>query len=215
VPGLGVTPEQVPAIEAWTESMLKHLDAHFATLPYLLGTRPSIGDFGLIGPLFAHLGRDPYPKQNLIEPRPHLKAWIARMQSPPKPLSGEFLAKDEVPATLTPIFESIFAEFWPFLARTQDQVTKALPTLRAGRGFRRSLGEIEFPMAGRKFKRLATPFSLWKIQRALDVFGATPDRDRENVAAWLASVGGADAMQLAVTPRLKRIGLHVMPEDGA
>jgi glutathione S-transferase len=211
VPGLGVTPEQIPAIEAWTESMLTHLDRHFATTPYLLGSRPSLGDFGLIGPLFAHLGRDPYPKRRLIEPRKHLQAWIARMQSPPNPLGGDFLADDQMPPTLAPIFESIFAEFWPFLARTQDEVAKALPKLEAGRGFRRSLGEIEFPTAGKTFKRLATPFSLWKIQRALDTYRATPLWAQSRVDDWLASVGGRDAMRLSITPRLERIGLHVAP----
>ncbi|HZP12427.1 MAG TPA: glutathione S-transferase family protein [Nevskiaceae bacterium] len=212
VPGLGVVPAQVEIIERWTESMLDALDAHFAALPYLLGTRPSIGDFGLIGPLFAHLGRDPYPKRVLIEPRPHLKAWIARMQSPDQPLGGDFLADDQVPGTLQPILQSIFTEFWPFLARTQDEVTKALPSLQPGRGLRRSLGEIEFPTAGKSFRRLATPFSLWKIQRALDAFAAMSPQSQGSVKGWLDSVDGAGAMRLQVAPRLKRIGLHVMPE---
>jgi len=212
VPGLGVTPAQNPIIEEWTESMLDHLDAHFAKLPYLLGTRPSRGDFGLIGPLFAHLGRDPYPKRVLIGPRRNLKAWIERMQSPQAPLGGEFLAGDEIPQTLAAIFAAIFAEFWPFLARTQDEVAKALPTLQPGRGFRRSLGEIEFPTAGKPFKRLATPFSLWKIQRALDTYRALSAPAKASADAWLATVGGASAMQLSIKPRLKRIALHVAPE---
>src|SRR5262249_42374495 len=82
LPGLGVTEEQRSTIEPWTPSMCDARDAHFAQLPYLLGTRPSYGDFGLIGPLFAHLGRDPYPKRELIAPRRNLAAWVARMQQP-------------------------------------------------------------------------------------------------------------------------------------
>ena len=212
LPGLGVVREQFGIIEAWTDTLLDHLDAHFAKLPYLLGTRPCYGDFGLIGPLFAHLGRDPYPKRTLMEPRPHLKAWIARMQEPQQPCGGDFLERDEIPKTLNPVFGSIFAEFWPFLAQTQAQVEQELPRVQPGRGFRRSLGEIEFPMGKTGFKRLATPFSLWMVQRALDVYREFSSADKSAVDAWLASVGGASAMQLDIKPRLKRMALHVAPE---
>lgn len=212
LPGLGVVPAQHACIEAWTEHMLDLLNAHFAAVPYLLGSRPSYGDFGLIGPLFAHLGRDPYPSRVLIQPRPHLKNWIARMQHPLRPRYGEFLPRDEVPTTLAPIFQSIFAEFWPFLEKAQGEVTRALPSLQPGRGLRRSLGEVEFPMGRNFYKRLATPFSLWMIQRALDAYGAFGAAEKASADGWLAAVGGARAMQLEVRPRLKRMALHVAPE---
>lgn len=212
LPGLGVNAQQAPVIEAWTVQQLDLLDAHFATLPYLLGTRPSYADFGLIGPLYAHLGRDPYPRRMLIAPRRHLADWVARMQEPVQPLSGEFLPDDEIPATLAPVFRALFAEFWPNLAGIQAEVRRALPTVREGRGFRRSLGEVEFPMAGRTFRRLATPFTLWMAQRALDAYHALDATGRASVDAWLATVGGAQAMQLQIEPRLKRLALHVAPE---
>jgi len=200
-------------IEAWTTGMLDLLDAHFATTPYLLGTRPSYGDFGLVGPLFAHLGRDPYPRRTLIEPRRHLAAWIARMQQPEQPRSGDFLSGDRIPPTLAPVFEAIFTEFWPSLAAIQGEVRRALPGLRNGRGFRRSLGEIEFPMGARTYRRLATPYSLWMAQRALDAYRGLAPTQQRSVDEWLATVSGAKAMQLAIEPRLQRQGLRVAPED--
>lgn len=215
LPGLGVVAGQLETIEAWTEGMLDVLDAHFAQYPYLLGTRPSYGDFGLIGPLFAHLGRDPYPRRTLVEPRRHLAAWVARMQQPAQPRSGGFLPDDEVPETLAPVFRAIFAEFWPNLAAIQGEVRRALPDLRPGRGFRRSLGEIEFPMAARPYRRLATPFSLWMAQRPLDAYRNLHAGAQRSVDQWLAGVGGAEAMHLQIEPRLKRTALHVAPEAAA
>jgi glutathione S-transferase len=212
LPGLGVVPAQLAAIEAWTVATLDHLDAHFAEHPYLLGTRPSYGDFGLIGPLYAHLGRDPVPRRVLMEPRPHLAAWIARMQSPPQPGAGAFLGEDRIPATLAPIFRSIFAEFWPYLERTQAEVGKALPALNGAGKLRRALGEIEFPLGASTFRRAAAPFSLWMAQRPLDAYRALTPAERTSVDEWLQSVGGGNAMQLSIVPRLKRIGLHVAPE---
>lgn len=212
LPGLGVAKGQLRLIETWTERTLDLLEAHFSKYSYLLGTRPSYGDFGLIGPLFAHLGRDPYPKRVLMGPRPHLAAWIARMQQPENPLGGQFLDHDEIPHTLDPVFESIFSEFWPYLKKTQEQLHAAVPQLEPGRGFPRSLGTIEFPTAGQPFRRQAFPFSLWMIQRALDAYRQFSDDDKQRADAWLNSVGGRDAMQLQIKPRLKRLALHVAPE---
>jgi glutathione S-transferase len=61
LPGLGVTPQTIPTIEAAYCELLDALDDHFLHFPYLLGGRPSIADFGLMAPMFAHLARDPVP----------------------------------------------------------------------------------------------------------------------------------------------------------
>lgn len=210
--GLGVVPAQLHIVEQWTNTMLDALDAHFTAHDYLLGSKPSIGDFGLIGPLYAHLGRDPYPARELIAKRPHVAAWVQRMQHPPMPNRGTFLADDEVPATLTPIFDSIFGEFWPQLAATLAAVQKAAPTLPAGRGFPRQLESIEVPLAGHPFQMRSRPYSLWMAQRALDVLRALPPGEQRAVQTWLHGVGGVEAMQLQIKPRLKRMALFVAPE---
>lgn len=213
LPGLGVVPAQQAAIERWTQAMCDALDAHFAQHDYLLGARPSLGDYGLVGPLYAHLGRDPYPARELIAPRRHLAAWAQRMLHPPQPPTrGEFLAGDAVPETLNPLFASIFGGFWAYLRTTLDEVEKATPRLAPGRAYRRALGTVEIALVeGEPFRLAARPYSLWMAQRALDVHAALDAGDRATVDAWLASVGAGDAMQLRI-PRLKRLALHVGPE---
>lgn len=210
--GLGVVPEQQALIEQWTLSILDALDAHFAQHPYLLGSKPSIGDFGLIGPLYAHLGRDPYPARELIAKRPALAAWVKRMQHPEQPQGGSFLPDDQVPATLDPIFSSIFGEFWPQLVATLQEVQQALPELQSGRGFARQLGPITIPFAGQSYRLRARPYSLWMAQRPLDAFQAMDASAKSVVQGWLGRIGGAQAMQLQIKPRLKRMALHVAPE---
>ena len=59
MPALGITPEQCPLLERETLAHLDMLDGHFAKHRYLLGDRPSIADFGLAGPIVAHLAHDP------------------------------------------------------------------------------------------------------------------------------------------------------------
>lgn len=210
--GLGVVPEQQAWIEQWTLSMLDALDAHFAQHQYLLGSKPSIGDFGLIGPLYAHLGRDPYPARELIAKRPSLAAWVQRMQHPAQPQGGSFLPGDQVPATLDPIFAAIFGEFWPQLLATVQELQQVLPALLPGRGFARQLGPITIPFAGHSYRLRARPYSLWMAQRPLDEFQALDANAKRIVQAWLTPLGGAEAMQLDIKPRLKRMALHVAPE---
>lgn len=209
LPGLGVVPEQQATIERWTETMCDALDAHFAQHPYLLGTRPSIGDFGLIGPLYAHLGRDPYPARTLIAPRRHLAAWIQRMLHPPEPLSGTFLVDDEVPTSLMPIFASVFGEFWPQLQETLTVMQQETPS--AGRNYRRALGAIDIPMAGNRYRLAARPYSVWMAARALDAYTELSPDGRHSVDHWLQGLGATEAIQLRL-PRLQRRGLHVYPE---
>ncbi len=210
--GLGVIPAQLPTIERWTVGMLDALEAHFAQHPFLLGSKPCLGDFGLIGPLYAHLGRDPVPARELIGKRPKLAAWVQRMQHPERPQGGDFLPDDQIPETLTPVFQSIFGEFWPQLTATLVEVQKALPEVPPGRGFARQLGKIDIRLAGERFRLAARPYSLWMAQRPLDAFRALGPREQQSVQAWLASVGGNEAMQLDIRPRLKRMALHVAPE---
>jgi glutathione S-transferase len=210
--GLGVVPAQLGSIEQWTLSMLDVLDAHFARHTYLLGSKPCLGDFGLIGPLYAHLGRDPYPARELIAKRPHLAAWVRRMQHPEQPQAGSFLPDDAVPASLTPLFHSVFGEFWPQLEATLIHVQRAAAGLPPGEGFKRQLGSISIPLGGKPFQMRARPYSLWMAQRCMDVFRALPQAEQVTTQQWLESMGGGQAMQLEIQPRLKRTALHVAPE---
>jgi glutathione S-transferase len=95
LPVLGVTPKTAPLLDTWTDLQLDALDCHFAVHPYLFGSCMSLGDLGLIGPLYAHLGRDPWPKRHLIEPRKNLHAWVQRMMKP-QAKTGAFLPDDQM-----------------------------------------------------------------------------------------------------------------------
>ena len=53
--GFGVTPESQPLIETAFHEWLDLFEAHLVDHPYLLGNRPTIGDYGLIAAMWAHL----------------------------------------------------------------------------------------------------------------------------------------------------------------
>lgn len=207
LPGLGLVPGQIELVAEWTRNTLDLLDVHFAKHPFLFGDKPSIGDFGLMGPLYAHLGRDPWSKRELIDPRKNVRAWVDRMNQP-KPLSGAYLPSDQIPETLSPIFQSIFREFLPLIEGILREVNKALPNCAPGKALARGLGDVEFPMGNGTYKRAAIPYILWMVQRILDIYRAMPSKDQTTVRAWLTGHGGEALLDLEI-PRLRRVGLRV------
>ena len=64
------------------QTYLNALDALNAILehrPFLLGSAPSIADFGMMGPMFRHFGQDPTPQEIMRNKAPAVYEWVARM----------------------------------------------------------------------------------------------------------------------------------------
>lgn len=212
LPLVGVRPAQFAVMERWSAHMLDLLDAHFAQFPFLLGARPTLADFGLVGSMYGHLGRDPWPARELVAKRLHLRAWIDRMAKPlPLAASATLLTQDRIAPTLLPVLRAICVEFLPLLEGINAQVKARLASLPPGKTLPRSLKDVEVPMGGGRFCRAALPYTLWMAQRTLDVFHAMNPEEQRRVQNWLASVGGERLLALDI-PRLRRLGLRVMPE---
>lgn len=202
LPMLGITPETIPPLEAWYGEFLRDMDAHFAQHSYLLGERASMGDFGMIGPLYAHLGRDFYPKALMQAQAPCLYQWVERMNGPPQ--EGEFLPHDAVPETLLPVLRRMFAEHFPVLL---DTVRRLEAWLRENpqRKIPRAIGDHAFTLGGVSAQRKIFPYSQWMLQRPLDFYQSLRGADKESVDALLRQAGGYDAMQTFIRCRLRRV----------
>lgn len=206
---VGFVPEQHAVLDQWTQAMLDHLEHHFASLPYLLGYKPSLADFGLVGTMYGHLGRDPWPKQHLIGPRPHLRAWIDRMAAPGGETPGALLPDDQIPKTLTPVFAAIATEFLPMIEGILDELRKFMAAQHERKRIPRGLGFIEFPMGQGRFRRTALPYSLWMLQRLQRVYRDMDISGQRAASDWLQSIGAERLLALDV-PALERQGMHVV-----
>jgi glutathione S-transferase len=121
LPGLGVRDETISLIEQGFADLLAALEAHLSAHPYLLGGRPSIGDYGLFGPLYAHLGRDPVPADIMKRTAPATYRWIERLHAPDldipdHPETDGWLADDAVPESLEAVVMEMGHEMGPELA---------------------------------------------------------------------------------------------------
>jgi len=189
LPFVGVTPATIPAIEAHTRELLDALSTHFQEHEYLLGSRMSLADLALLGPLYAHLSLDAVPSRILEETAPRVLDWIARMNAP-IPGAGNFLADDEIPATLVPLLELVGADAVPlFLDNLRDVESWADHRPTDLGEIPRGVGSHESTLRGIKVQRMTSPYTLWMVQRPLDAYRALDEDDRAIVATALAGTG--------------------------
>ncbi|MFD1217624.1 glutathione S-transferase family protein [Microbulbifer celer] len=209
LPRLGVVDELVPAIEKSYLNLLADLDRHFAEHNFLLGDRPCMGDFGLIGPLYAHLYRDPYSGRLMQECAPNVVAWVKRMIEP-APLSshfpaGDFLANDAVPETLYPILQRMLSEQGPVLKQTMDQVGTWVgenPEVEIPR----AIGKVSFTIESVSGSRLTFPYMQWMWQRCHDFYHGLQGEEKATVKTLLSNTTGLeDLLNYPIHCRVRRI----------
>lgn len=212
LPHVGIVPEQFETMNRWTVDMLDALDAHFAQHAFLLGERPTLGDFGLVGTMYGHLGRDPWPRRELVMPRRHLSAWLERMKNPVPHADGQLLADDALAATLAPVMHSVLHEFVPLVRDIAARVRHYAETHGVGKRLPRGLGMSTASMGGRPFRRGALSYMVWMLQRALDGYRAMTPDEQARVRDWLATQGAEDLLTLNL-PRVRREALTIAVES--
>ena len=217
LPRLGVNAESIPLIEASFLQLLDRLEQHFAEWPYLLGTQPSIADYGLIGPMFAHLGRDPVPLAIMQQRAPRVHRWVERMTAPGLDVveyaqaEPGFPAGDALPPTLIPVLEHIAEGIFPELTDKLAYLDAWVAELKPASGTPvtekpqiRQVGMVQTCFRGAPIEVGVEPYLLYVLQRASDTLRALPLAERGAVQAQLAELGLADAVSLGRTWRVGR-----------
>lgn len=214
--GFGVNTETIPLIEQATREFLTRFDQHLATTPYLLGTTPSHGDYGLLGPLHAHLGRDPYPSAMIKQIAPRVWRWIERMNAPDEDVA-EYLGKAPQwvePEMLAPLLVFIAEDYLPEI---QAQVAFAnawladRPELLAGTsGVKkpsiRSIGMTPMQWRGLSVDVMVMPYRLLLLQRIQDAANALNAEQSARLRALFQSTGLEDILDLRCRRRVMHQG---------
>lgn len=186
LPRLGITAHSRAAIEASYLALLDELNLHFSRHDYLLGDRPSIGDFGLIGPLYAHLYRDPASGRLMRERAPQVARWVERMVSAAASHDGDFLPDDRVSDTLFPIIKRMFDEQVPVLMETARQLEERITANPDAADIPRAIGTLRYRLGDMEEERLAFPYNLWMWQRPRDFYGELTSDQRAAIAPLLS-----------------------------
>jgi len=202
-PMLGVTPETIPGIETSYEAFLADFSRHLDAQPFLLGGRATLADFAFIGPLYAHLLRDPYPGDLVRRTAPRVAKWTAATHAGAKDVSP-LAADDTVPDTLLPILRRQMREQLPALMLTNalfaQWAAAAPPEDVLPRGF----GMIPITIEGRTADAAARAFPLYRLQAAIDAYRQMDDATRRRADALLSEIGGDALKTLSLPAHLTR-----------
>lgn len=203
VPMLGVSEETRDGIEAGYETFLRDLTAHLERHPYLLGTRASLGDFALNGPLYAHLLRDPESGRLMNKLAPRVADYVRRVQAG-EGRDGALAPDDTVPETLSPILRVQMRDQMPALVKTTELFGKWAAGTAPGADLPRGFGMIEFETGGFEGSCAARSFPLWRLQAVTDEIDAMSAADKARAEAWLDALGGAPLMTFRLPARIRR-----------
>jgi glutathione S-transferase len=189
----GVTEQTRAVVEALYLDYLDALNAHFEQYPYLLGWRPCIGDFGLIAPMYAHLGRDPHPARLMQQRATRVYRWVERMNRPYQDVpeyfaaGTDFLGEDAVPETLVATLRVLAEDFVPETLAAAELINTWLaenqpePGAPAVGRLAQSVGTAEFVLRDQTFTALAQPYRFYLLQRVQDTYAGLAPEDRASV----------------------------------
>lgn len=216
LPMLGVSEQTIPLVENAYMELLGLLNEHFRFHPYFLGGRPTLGDFGMIAPLYAHLGRDPYPAMQMKKHAPFVARWVERMNASDDGM-GEFcdmpretLEKDAIPETLIPVLKLIAQDYFPEVRAVVDGISKVVreEILPAGTPVTgpggMSYSAITVPYRGLDIEIGLRQFSQWMFQRGLKVYQDLEGDDKLSVDALLKEIDAFETYQISPERWMKR-----------
>ena len=214
VPLLGITQHTKDAIERSYRQLLIDLNLHFNAYDYVLGSKPSIADFALMGPLYAHLYRDPAPGALMRELAPAVAQWVERMNSEEPTLQyHDWLADDQIPTTLLAVLRRMASEQLPVLQQTDALLTQWRAQNPHTEKIPRSIGTHTFNIEGTTGQRIVIPYSLWMLQRPIDFY--QNQNDKSQLDQLLSEIGFGDALQKGLNNRLTRVDNLLVFADGA
>lgn len=225
----GVTPDSIGAIEAAFHEWLDLFSAHLVDHPYLLGGHPTVGDYGLIAAMWAHLYRDPAPAMLIKQRAPRVGRWVERMTTA-EPYLHEYPDTDasliddtELPDTLLALMGYVAEEYLPEISAhvevanqwlaehadiepgTNGLENPAARGLMGGRGLIGS-GAATFEWRGQKLTTSVMPYRFWLMQRLSDDLAGADTREQARVRAVFSSTGLEPLLDLRTLRRVERQG---------
>ena len=215
----GVTDASIPLIEASYAEFLKLFSAHLSESNYLLGGHATLGDFGLVSALYAHLARDPVPAELMRTTAPEVSRWVERMNSPQsfvvKPSDGDpqLFADDGIPFTLKAMMAFIAEEYLPeLIAHTtfaNDWLSQQTDLKAGTNGLddpgRRFIGRTEFEWRGITLKTTVMPYRFYLLQRLQDSVVSASEHEQQVIRALFEETGLIEMLDLRTHRRVERV----------
>lgn len=217
---LGATEATREAVEASFIECLSLLDAHFTKHQFAFGESPCLADCAMMGPLYAHLYRDPYPGAIMRDKAPMLCAWIDRMRAPTEDIDPhpDPDTADALPETMLAVLRHLGGDYVPVL-------TTAMPLLQSWLGnnpvgdIPRYAGKHRFTMGrGKSYAaegmRSIHPYEQWKLQRVTDILCLYRADVQSDLRRFCKELDASDLLDLHLPNRLERKNFKLVRTAG-
>ena len=197
----GVFDKTIPLIEESYAEFLSLFSAHLAGSYFLLGDKPSIGDYGLFNPLYAHLARDPKPAFLMKTSAPLVWNWVERMNRPETTEEHTLVeaktglySGDEIPDTLKALmayvgeeYASEFSAHVDFTDNWLEEQGENPEKVKAPLG--RGIGFAEFKWRGVDMSSVVMPYRFYLAQRLWDHFDVSSEETQKAIRNLFAKTG--------------------------
>ncbi len=220
LPLLGINESTIPAIESQYLELLELLNEHFSSHPYLLGGLPSVADYGLFAPLYAHLSRDPYPGMIMKQKAQRVYRWVERMNAensdtPEYPnYPAAFFQDDEIPQTLKDILDLVRRDFLPEFKQTVAEIDGWLQEnpVREGQCVTAKPGlkyikKMDYVFRDVNVSGIAMPYQLYMHQRITDYYASVIESDKACIDSFFTELDMQEWLALKAQRRVERHNL--------
>ncbi len=190
----GVRAHTAQRIEAQYLETLNAMEQVLEQHRFLLGHRPSLVDFALMGSMFRHFFSDPTPAGIMREQAPNVHEWVARMwnTSIPRHDNNPFLSA--TPVHLAPLMNIVCGEFLPYMQANEQAVCN-------------KQSHFAFQSAQTTFKIPTQAYRAWRFQRLCKRFQALDQEARNELSSHWPELNNTLSMpvQMPISPKISAL----------
>lgn len=175
----GMTRENSDQVRDMLYREFEFLESLFEQQPYLLGSHPSVADFGYFASMFRHFGNDVESAEVMRRQAPNTYEWLARLWNvkPHKLVSQQqWVWPDD--SVWAPLLSRICEDYLPYLQQNAA-------AHQAGQK-RFDFNGVNFVFKGTK----TTNYRVWCLEELQRLYAALSDEDQRQVSVLFKPYGG-------------------------
>jgi len=215
----GVNPETQKLVEESYAQFLVLMEQHLRVHPFVLGGHATIADYGLIGAMYAHLGRDPVPLRLLQVSATSVFRWVERMNMA-ETFVDEAMANSEgklfnatnFPSTLLQILRFIAEDYLPEINAHVERANSWLarhPEIETGsptnnKSMKTGFGMAPFVWRGAEIETVVIPYRFYLLQRLQGAFDRQSNDEQNEIRSVFESARLDTLLDLRTSRRMER-----------
>lgn len=202
LPILGITEKTTSALEKNTHDILSALDSILGLQAYVAGNTPTLADFSLYGPIYAHLYRDPYP-DDLVKQYKHVVRWINDLKENGSPEQSKFIDNESLVSRLQPLLSIWRDTHLPVIKQTLTAVSNWIKSNPQQNKLPKVMGKSVIRFGNSEESRLNLTYGYWMWQRIHQAYNSLSDEEKLIVKQNLEYLGINDLLDASLPCKVK------------